>query len=89
MDPTSVAGIVLTGDGTAVMFPILVGGREVRCLLTRDALEQFFWLSPDANEARVLKTFADGRNRIFALAARKAMRAKTDSLKLMARDFER
>jgi hypothetical protein len=89
MDPTSDSEILLTGDGTAVVFPILVGGREVRFLLTRDALEQFFWLPPDANEARVLKAFADGRNRILALAARRAMRAKADSLKLMASDFER
>jgi hypothetical protein len=89
VDTTSVSEIVLTVDGTAVVFPIFVGGREVRCLLTRDALEQFFWLPSDANEARVLKAFADGRNRIFALAGRRAMRAKTDSLKLTASDFER
>ncbi|CAN7771226.1 DUF1488 family protein [Caballeronia sp. LjRoot31] len=89
MDTLSVAEIVLATDGAAVEFPIFVGGREVRCLLTRDALEQFFWLPPDANEARVRKAFADGRNRIFALAVRRAMRAKTDSLKLTASDFER
>jgi len=89
MDSTSVSEIVLTGDGTAVVFPISIGGREVRCSLTRDALERFFWLPPDASEARVLKAFADGRNRIFALAARRAMRAKADSLKLAARDFGR
>ena len=89
VDTISVAEIVLAGDGTAVVFPIQIGGREVRCSLTRDALERFFWLPPDANEARVLKAFADGRNRIFALAARRAMRDKTDSLKLAARDFER
>ncbi|CAN7795895.1 DUF1488 domain-containing protein [Caballeronia sp. LjRoot34] len=89
MDTTSVSEIVLATGGTAIEFPIFVGGREVRCLLTRDALEQFFWLPPDANETRLLKAFADGRNRIFALAVRKAMRAKTDSLKLTASDFER
>jgi hypothetical protein len=89
MDATSFSEIVLTADGTALVFPIFVGGREVRCFLTRDALEQFFWLPPDANEARMLKAFADGRNRILALAARRAMRAKTDSLKLTASDFER
>jgi hypothetical protein len=89
MDTTSVSEIVLATDGTAVAFPIFVGGREVRCSLTRDALEQFFWLPPDANEARVLKAFTDGRNRIFALALRRAIRAKTDCLKLTASDFER
>jgi hypothetical protein len=89
MDTTSVSEIVLTADGTALMFPIFVGGREVRCLLTRDALEQFFWLPPDADQARMLKAFTDGRNSILALAVRKAMLAKTESLKLTASDFER
>lgn len=89
MDTTSVSEILLTADGTALVFPVFVGGREVRCWLTRDALEQFFWLPPDANEARMLKAFADGRNRILALAVRRAMLAKTESLKLTASDFER
>jgi len=89
MDTTNVSEIVLATDGTAIEFPIFVGGREVRCLLTRDALEQYFWLPPEANEARLLKAFADGRNRILALAVRKATRVKTDSLKLTASDFER
>jgi hypothetical protein len=65
MDTISVSEIVLASDGTAVAFPDFVGGREVRCLITRDALEQFFWLPPDANEARLLKAFADGRNALL------------------------
>lgn len=89
MDTASVSDIVLASDGTAVVFPIFVGGREVRCLITRDALEQFFWLTPDANETRMLKAFADGRNRIVALAVRLALRARADSLKLTTSDFER
>jgi hypothetical protein len=89
MDTTSLSEIVLASDGTAVVFPIFVGGREVRCLITRDALEQFFWLPPDANEARVVKAFTDGRNRIVALAVRRALRVRTDSLKLTASDFGR
>jgi Protein of unknown function (DUF1488) len=89
MDTTSASEIVLASDGTAVVFPIFADGREVRCLITRDALEQFFWLPPEANEARVLKAFADGRNRIVALAVRRALRAKSETLKLVASDFER
>jgi hypothetical protein len=89
MDTTSVSEIVLASDGTAVLFPVFVGGREAHCLITRDALEQFFWLPPDADDARVLKAFADGRNRIVALAVRRALRVRTDSLKLTASDFER
>lgn len=79
----------LASDGGAVVFPVYAGGREVRCSITRDALEQFFWLPPEANEARVLKAFSDGRSRIAALAARMALRARSDSLTLTAADFER
>lgn len=89
MDTTSVSEVVVASDGAAVLFPVFVGGREVLCLITRDALEQFFWLPPEANEARVLKAFADGRNRIVALAVRRALRAKSETLKLVASDFER
>jgi Protein of unknown function (DUF1488) len=89
MDTTSASEIVLASDATAVVFTIFADGHEVRCLITRDALEQFFWLPPEANEARVLKAFADGRNRIVALAVRRALRAKSGTLKLVASDFER
>lgn len=69
--------------------PVFVGGREVRCLVTRDALEEFFWLPSGANEARVLKAFSDGRGRIVALAVRSALRVRSASLTLTAADFER
>jgi hypothetical protein len=89
MDTTSVSEVVVASDGAAVLFPVFAGGREVRCSMTRDALEQFFWLASDADEVRLLKAFADGRNRIVALAVRRALRTKSDSLKLTATDFER
>jgi hypothetical protein len=89
MDTTSASEIVLASDGTAVAFPIIADGREVRCSITRDALEQFFWLPPEANEARVLKAFSDRRNRIVALAVCRALRAKSETLKLVASDFTR
>jgi hypothetical protein len=89
MEKTGVSETFLQSDGAAVAFPVFAGGREVRCSITRDALEQFFWLPADANEARVLKAFSDGRARIVALAVRRALRAGTDSLTLTASDFER
>jgi hypothetical protein len=89
MEKTSDSETFLESDGAAVVFPVSAGGREVRCLITRDALEQFFWLPAEANEARVLKVFSDGRGRIVALAARMALRAGTESLTLTAADFER
>jgi hypothetical protein len=89
MEKTSASETFLESDGDAVAFQIFAGGREVRCSVTRDALEQFFWLPAQANEARVLKAFTDGRGRIVALAVRMALRARRDSLTLTASDFER
>jgi hypothetical protein len=89
MDKGNVFNTALAFDGTCVVFPICVGGREIRCSITRNALEQFFWLTPDADDVRVLKAFADGSDRITALAVRRALRIKNGSLKLTASDFER
>jgi hypothetical protein len=89
MEKIRASETLLESDGAAVAFPFFAGGRAVRCLITRDALEQFFWLPAHADEARVLKTFTDGRGRIVALALRMALRAKSDSLTLKASDFER
>jgi hypothetical protein len=89
MEKTSDSGTFLESDGGTVVFPVSAGGREVRCSISRDALEQFFWLPPDADETRVLKAFSDGRGRIVALAVRMALRARSDTLTLTAADFER
>ncbi|MFT4509395.1 DUF1488 family protein [Caballeronia sp. 15711] len=89
MEKTNDSDTFLESDGGAVVFPVSAGGREVRCAITRDALEQFFWLPPDANEVRVLKAFSDGRSRIVALAVRMALRTGSDSLTLTAADFEK
>ncbi|QIN62607.1 hypothetical protein SBC1_26230 [Caballeronia sp. SBC1] len=89
MEKTSDFKAYLQSDGGAVVFPVSAGGREVRCSISRDALEQFFWLPAEANEARVVKAFSDGRGRVFALAVRMALRAKSDTLALTAADFER
>jgi hypothetical protein len=55
----------------AVVFVLSLCGRDVECIVTRNALEQHFWVQPDASEARILKAFTDGRRRIMALAERK------------------
>jgi hypothetical protein len=89
MERTSASGTFLESDGTAVAFQVFAGGREVHCLITRDALEQFFWLPAQATEARVLKAFTDGRGRIVALAVRMALRDRSDSLTVTASDFQR
>jgi len=89
MEKTSDSETFLESDGSAVVFPVSAGGREVRCAITRDALEQFFWLPPEANEVRVLKAFSDGRSRIVALAVRMALRTRNETLVLTADDFDR
>lgn len=89
MEKTSDSATFIEPDGAAVVFPVSAGGREVRCSITRDALELFFWLPPEANEARLLKAFTDGRSRIVALAVRIALRTRSDTLTLTAADFER
>jgi len=65
--------IILDG-GRAIAFTFLAVGREARGQVSRDALEQYFWLQPAADESRMLKTFADGYPRIVAVACRLALR---------------
>ncbi|WP_120292456.1 DUF1488 family protein [Paraburkholderia sp. BL23I1N1] len=57
-------------DGRAVVFTLSVRGRVVEGAVARDALEQHFWLTRDADAAPTLRTFGYGRNRIVALAQR-------------------
>jgi len=48
-----------------------------------------FWLLPGADDARMLKIFNDGRQRIAAVAERKARRLAATSIHLEALDFQR
>jgi hypothetical protein len=78
----------LSADGRAVSFVLSVRGRELECAITREALEQHFWLQPGAGEARILKTFDDGRKRIVAVAERKLLAHPAEKLALVPADFE-
>lgn len=62
----------VSADGRAVIFQLSTRGRDLECAVTREATEQHFWLQRDAGEDRVLKTFADGRKRITAVAEKTA-----------------
>ncbi|MFL9989462.1 DUF1488 family protein [Paraburkholderia sediminicola] len=55
--------------------------------VTREALEVHFWLSPQADENRMLKMFYDGRNRIVALAERKMRGRPGHPVRLACHDF--
>jgi hypothetical protein len=41
-------GAVLSEDGLAVIFMVTEGGRKVKALISRAALEHYFWLRDDA-----------------------------------------
>jgi hypothetical protein len=55
--------------------------------IARAALEQHFWLPPNADSRRMLKTFADGKSRIVAVAERRVLKAPSAPIALTAADF--
>ena len=56
-------------------------------VVTREALEQHFWLQRGAPEARILRTFDDGHKRIFAVAERKLLANPGGRIVVTANDF--
>jgi hypothetical protein len=70
-----------------VVFVLSLCGRDVECIVTRDAREQHFRVQPDASEARILKAFADGRRRIIAVAERKIPAHAGERTTLTVDDF--
>ncbi|MFM0015991.1 DUF1488 family protein [Paraburkholderia sediminicola] len=74
-------------DGRAVVFMLSIRGHEVEGAITRDALEDHFWLPRSADVTRTLKTFENGRNRIVAVAQRKFLARPDERLSLTANDF--
>jgi Protein of unknown function (DUF1488) len=68
---TTALDFAVSSDRKHVMFVTTVREREVPCTITRDALEQHFWVPAGASDARLLRAFADGRKRIIAVAERK------------------
>lgn len=71
METAATLELTLSPDRKLVMFVITVREREVPCTITRDALEQHFWVPVGASDVRILKAFEDGRKRIMAVAERK------------------
>ena len=86
--PNSVEPTVVDG-GLAVAFELIAAGRVVKCTVSRESLQHYFWLQPGSDDARVLRIFKDGRQRIVAVAERKARRLTADSIQLEAADFRR
>ena len=78
----------LAPDNRSVIFALSTHGREVECSVSREALEQHFWVQPGASDTRILKAFADGRKRITALAERKLLAHSDERILLTVSDFE-
>lgn len=87
MDSTLAAEASVSADKKLVVFVAHVCGRAVQCSITRDVLEQHFWAPIGANEARLLKAYTDGHNRIAAAVERRMLRAPDEPIKLNAADF--
>ncbi|HDR8937572.1 DUF1488 domain-containing protein [Burkholderia vietnamiensis] len=77
----------VTEDGRSVAFMLPHRGREVACHVTRDVLEQHFWVQPGASETRILQAFVDGRRRLVAMAERKMLAHRDEPVVLTMDDF--
>ena len=80
-----VAGV--SSDGSAIAFRLSGRIGDVECAITREALEVHFWLPVGADASRMLRTFADGRNRIVAVAERKMRARPGQPVRLNSHDF--
>lgn len=87
MDATPVVEANVSMDGNLVEFVAFARGRVVRCSITRDVLEQYFWAPIGANDARLLKAYTDGHKRIAAAVERKVLKGSAEPIKLHAADF--
>jgi hypothetical protein len=89
MNATNLTEATVVDGGLAVAFELIAAGRVVKCTVSRESLQHYFWLQPGADDARALKIFNDGRQRIVAVAERKARRFAAASIHLEAADFQR
>jgi hypothetical protein len=87
MESTLAAEASVSSDGKLVVFVAHLRGRTVQCSITRDVLELHFWVPIGANDARLLKAYVDGHNRIAAAVERRMLGAPDEPIKLNAADF--
>ena len=88
-DATNSTEALVADGGLAVAFEVVAAGRVVKCTVSRESLQHYFWLQPGTDDACVLRIFNDGRQRILAVADRKARRLAAASIRLEAADFQR
>jgi hypothetical protein len=77
----------VSSDRDEVAFRLSGRMHGAACLITRQALEDHFWLPPGADAHRMLKTFADGQRRIAAIAERKSLTHPGQPVRLSSSDF--
>jgi hypothetical protein len=77
----------ISDDGRGVVFIVIFNGTSVECVISRAALESGFWLTPNADEARMIKTFRDGSRRIRAIVERRLLARPASRIELTAADF--
>jgi len=87
MELTAIPDANISSDRRLLVFVVHGRGHEVQCSITREALEQHFWAPTGASDARLLKAFADGHNRIAAVVERKMLKAPGESIALNESDF--
>jgi hypothetical protein len=77
----------VSSDGDEVVFRLSGRVCSAECAITRQALEDHFWLPPGADSSRILKAFADGNGRVTAIAERKSLMGPSQPIRLSSRDF--
>lgn len=75
--------------GQGVAFTIVWRGNNAECVVTREALEQHFWLEPNAPDERAIRIFLDGYKRLCAVAERKLLARHDSHVTVTAEDFRR
>ncbi|WP_175773348.1 DUF1488 family protein [Paraburkholderia phenazinium] len=74
-------------DRNEVAFRLSGRMSGAECAITRQALEDHFWLPRGADAHRMLKTFIDGQKRIAAIAERKSLTQPGQPIRLSSGDF--
>jgi hypothetical protein len=77
----------ISADKNNLTFVLHRRGEPVTCIVSRSALETYFWLAPDADDIRTLKVFSNGFGRIHAIAERKLLAHPSKHVELSAPDF--
>ncbi len=77
----------LSGDGQFLEFVAQVNGREVRCAVTRKALETWFWVPPGAETPRLTRAYLDGRKRIAVAVERRIAKQTAEPVVLRTEHF--